>query len=351
VAERSYARLADRVAQMPVAERPQALFLVGDQVYVDDTAGLFVPTSGSDVHRAYRLNFELEARRRLTKAVPTFPLLDDHEVIDNWEPSPAGTAEPEFVSTALDAYRQYQHDTVDPGKTPPFDYKRTVGGLPVFVLDVRSGRQPRTLRGVAGTATVEQALIHPDAGFAELRQWLQAKKALGCPLLIVTSVALFPFSRAALAGGGDRIGLDDWGGYPRSALALLQALVEEQARNVVLLAGDRHLSSVSSLWLDGSQGPLEVVSVVSSGTHAPWPFANARPEDYLLAGPCTIGAGGAAVTGTIVTAAARRGNGSTLLRLRKDAGGAWELAVELDLEGGFTTHRRRLGDSMNRQWT
>jgi hypothetical protein len=336
---------------MPVAERPQALFLVGDQVYVDDTAGLFVPTSGSDVHRAYRLNFELEARRRLTKAVPTFPLLDDHEVIDNWEPSPAGTAEPGFVSTALDAYRQYQHDLVQPGAEPPFDYVTNAGGLPAFVLDVRGARQPRTVRGVAGTADVEQALIHPDSDFAALRSWLQSKKALGCPLLVVTSVALFPFSRAALAGRGDRIGLDDWGGYPRSALALLRVLVEEQAERVVLLAGDRHLSSVSSLWLEGTQGPLEVVSVVSSGTHAPWPFANARPDDYWLAGPCTFATAGAAVTGTIVTAAARGGNGFALLRLHKDAGGAWALAVELALEGGSTTHRRRLGDTVNSHWT
>ena len=90
--------------------------------------------------------------------------------------------------------------------------------------------------------------------------------------------------------------------------------------------------------------------MVSSGTHAPWPFANAHPGDYWLTGPCSLGAGGSSVTGTIVTAAARGGNGFALLRLRKDAGGAWELEVELDLEGGSSTHRRRLGDTLDRHW-
>ena len=41
----------------------------------------------------------------------------------------------------------------------------------------------------------------------------------------------------------------DWGGYPRSLHAVLALIAEVRARHVVLLSGDRHLSSVSSLWL------------------------------------------------------------------------------------------------------
>jgi len=39
------------------------------------------------------------------------------------------------------------------------------------------------------------------------------------------------------------------------------------------------MSSVASLFLRGAHGPVEVVSVVSSGLYAPWTFVNSWPDE------------------------------------------------------------------------
>jgi hypothetical protein len=59
---------------------------VGDQVYVDPTAGLYDPTAKED---RYRLPYEAWLRQKnvrdVLRRIPSFMLLDDHEIDDNWE--------------------------------------------------------------------------------------------------------------------------------------------------------------------------------------------------------------------------------------------------------------------------
>ena len=162
---------------------------------------------------------------------------------------------------------------------------------------------------------------------------------------------MFPLQRAALTSGeAERIALDDWSGYPQSLFALLDFIRAKAIEHVVLLSGDRHLSSVSSLWLDRENQPaLEVVSIVSSGLHAPWPFANSRPEDYVLDGPLTFAHAGATIKGTMVTGAVGGRDGFAIVTVdRVDAG--WRLSVQLDLADGVCSCRRVLGDAGDRRW-
>ncbi|RUR69352.1 hypothetical protein EJP67_20040 [Variovorax guangxiensis] len=350
-AQASYRRLARRLEVLAPPHKPQLLVLAGDQVYVDQTAGLFVPAGGDDVGQAYALTFRLEALRQVMASLPTYPLLDDHEVMDDWEPGPDPYGTP-AVRAALDGYFSQQHKLVrDMGRRRdqrPFDYSIAPAGFPFYMLDTRSTRQQRVLRtagqAVASAAPLEQAAIRTEAGMADLRKWLEAAPA-GLPKFIVSPVALFPMPRAAIFGDpAQRLGLDDWSGYPASQRALLELLRDISARHVVVLSGDRHMSSVSSLWLQASGGPVEVISVVSSGLYAPWTFVNARPDAFWLDGQFEPGA-------TMVTAAVGIGNGFAVLQVERGATGHWRIGVTLDLDDGLTQCHRDLDPAGGSGWT
>lgn len=353
-AQASYRRLAQRLEVLLPPHKPQLLVLAGDQVYVDQTAGLFVPAGGDDVGQAYALTFRLEALRQVMASLPTYPLLDDHEVMDDWEPGPDPYGTP-AVRDALDGYFAQQHKLVK-GIGPhrdqrPFDYRMAPAGFPFYMLDTRSTRQRRALRTDTHVAPLDRAAIRAEAGMGDLKKWLEAAPAV-LPKFIVSPVAVIPMPRAAAFGDpAERLGLDDWSGYPASQRALLELLRDTTARHVVLLSGDRHMSSVSSLWLQSAQGPVEVISVVSSGLYAPWTFVNARPDAFWLDGEVELGAVPGAFTATMVTAAVGTGNGFAVLQVERGAGGHWRIGVTLDLDDGLTRCHRDLDPAAGRGWT
>ena len=139
-----YRRLAQRLEDA-CAPRSQLLLLIGDQVYVDDTAGLFDADGSDDPAASYLLSFRMPALRNVTSALPSYPLLDDHEVADNWQPEAPPTP---AQCAALGAYIAFQHKLVGaPVKQPtgPFDDTLAPAGFPVFMLDTRSQRSARSL--------------------------------------------------------------------------------------------------------------------------------------------------------------------------------------------------------------
>ena len=141
--------------------------------------------------------------------------------------------------------------------------------------------------------------------------------------------------------------------YKRQASqrALLELLRDTSARHVVVLSGDRHMSSVSSLWLQAKAGPVEVISVVSSGLYAPWPFVNARPDAFWLDGKVELGAVPGAFSATMATAAVGAGNGFAMLQVERGAGGHWRIEVTLDQDDGLTQCRRDLDPAGATGWT
>ncbi|MCL6286117.1 hypothetical protein M3P21_21655, partial [Ruegeria sp. 2012CJ41-6] len=88
VAYRSYDALADRLAGGQ-SEPPRFMLFVGDQIYADPTAGLFDPIDKDD---RYRIPYENWLRapgvRTALRSAPSYMLLDDPELYDNYEPTP-----------------------------------------------------------------------------------------------------------------------------------------------------------------------------------------------------------------------------------------------------------------------
>lgn len=203
-------------------------------------------------HGRYRRNWAHPDWTALLSQFPSYPILDDHEIADNYG-SRAQHHTPiwrQVRSAATAAYRHYQHDRVDAlplGHCGPFDYAFEYGSLQGYVLDVRSMRNSRD---------GEHARVFDPEQLAAFSRWLNTR--VDAPVLFVV-VSVPPFfmpgwmSRLArrLPGDFKEDAHDRWmhPQFARDRRRMLGLLRDHQRRNprqkVVLVAGDVHVGYVS----------------------------------------------------------------------------------------------------------
>ena len=289
LAQASYRRLARRL-DTPAASGmppPQLLLLLGDQVYVDETAGLFNPvTERLAFEQIYERSLALPAFRSVTTRLPTFMMLDDHEVRDNWQP-------PHDLLDKDDEEALHNFHDRQAGLNPmrpivaraSYSFSAAPGGWPLFVLDTRTRRAVRTPQDFDGFE------ILPAQELEDLLAQLDAleRKSPGCPKLVAIPGVLLPLERSVnpLPGHNPepRWSSDGWAGYPASRSRLLGEIARRGIYNVIFLQGDAHLSMAGTIELTVADKPaVRVFSVVSSGLYAPWRFANAEPANFVLQG-------------------------------------------------------------------
>ncbi|MDH3469574.1 MAG: hypothetical protein OES26_27425, partial [Gammaproteobacteria bacterium] len=72
---------------------PRFAILTGDQIYADASAGLFDPSvKRGRFELPYHMWLRFPRVRGVLRQFPSFMVLDDHEIIDNWEPVPGDIA-------------------------------------------------------------------------------------------------------------------------------------------------------------------------------------------------------------------------------------------------------------------
>ncbi|MDY0056863.1 MAG: alkaline phosphatase D family protein [Methyloversatilis sp.] len=271
------------------------VFMLGDQIYADATAGLIDSDDLRDRYtERYRTAFGSPHFARLCASVPVHFAVDDHEIDDQWSGEPARR---EQTAQAMHIAAAYQWRFPQIGM---FDYNGLAYALPhpdevacpVFVMDARFEREYRH-RGNLGAAR----MIHPRQ-MALLERWLIQAQAFDGPKFIVSSVVLAPFERHALDRSGCidlRDGTswteDGWGGYPATLAWLIQRIVELDVRKVVFVGGDQHLSSVSELDLHFGERSVRAWQVVASGLYAPLPLASLQREEMATAADVIVQAG------------------------------------------------------------
>jgi hypothetical protein len=273
-AEASYRRLADHITTSE-AGRPTHLLLVGDQVYVDATAGLLDPIRLDDRFRVpYEQLVRIESLRRVMRRVPVFCMLDDHEINDNWEPFRQG-AGGSLYQRGIAAYWTFQRMRLPAsvGPMPPIWYSVGGVGWSAFMINTRTARDWRS------EATLGQAQILGEVQQAALEQWL-----LGLPAdhlkLVAGPAMLLP---RLLEHMDDPLHLDNWQGYPRSLHRTLAFLFERQIANVHFLSGDAHLGCDVKITITGRGAPAVTTrSTHAPALYAPLPFANEQPWNLKL---------------------------------------------------------------------
>lgn len=321
------------------SDGPQFLVLCGDQVYLDETAGLFDPiAAGGDVNdvqdppydRSYELTWRLAPMRATVARLPVFAMLDDHEVKDNWKGVASLDPSADRVERALRAYDRYQAPLNPPKPLVGGDrsFVAYPAGVPLVVLDTRSRR---SLRHASNITTAD--IVPEPVMLAAMERLLDAPP--DAVKFLVSPSPILPPERYEAAHPAERLRSDSWSGFPKSTVELLSFIRDREVRRVVVLSGDAHLSSVSSFRFEGSAA--RVVSVVSSGLYTPWPFANQSPHELLLEGEADLGWIDHPCRGTMALHAMSAANGHAVITMRHDASGLAWLDVSLRSANGATT--------------
>ena len=296
--------------QCGAANAPRFVLMNGDQIYADKVRHwipLFRADTPAEFQERYLTAFTSHNMRALLKAVPTYMILDDHEIEDDWTAARmdgserAGT----LYQNAIAAYKNYQwihsprnycsRDNLAGVSGDKFYYSFECGGYPFFVVDTRTQR----IQNGNGCNLADNHLLgYPSANAASehrvqinmLCDWLveQQTKIGNRPKFIATASMFVP-NGLATAGSDARAQQkkcadDSWAAFPETRRQLLQTMVDNNIQNVVFLCGDAHSSCVAEISFTHTatgQLPLRALAITSSAFYWPWPFSNGDADSFV----------------------------------------------------------------------
>lgn len=335
-ADASMCRLAGRLDQ---PDPPTLLVLAGDQIYADDTAGLFdLPHDDERYRQAYRQRAASRGPQALAGRLVQQMLMDDHEVEADWEfDDAAGRAR---LQAARRAYWQWQR-LGDPHDVPQALWTTLRHrGFDFFMGDCRSEREPRQADDLA------RRHIMAAAQREALQAWLLA--ARGRPHFVATSSMLLPRKLATACQPPAALHSDAWDGYPASLHGLLAHLCDHALDHTVFLSGDEHVGCVARAHIERLGGDGRVLSqatchsVHTPALYAPYPFANALAEhfadDEVFGFSLADGHALRHYRCTVRTWRPAMGDGFVLLRVARHAQGGWVVRAGFDHAGGQETY-------------
>ncbi|MEM7307264.1 MAG: DUF4112 domain-containing protein [Planctomycetota bacterium] len=266
--------------------RADLVLLLGDQIYADGTRRYsllgaervrellgpgperLAERSVEEIRRAYHAQYRLFALpewRALLAELPCLPILDDHDLVNNWRATERHSSEgwDRIERGARLAYEDYQAARVlgaDARGRASYHFSQELGPAGLFVLDLRSERQPGSgqLLSAAQRADFERFLDARDDRRAlvigasvpplhvseRLNRWI--------PRSLGGIHEEFADRWSASAFVGDR----DW---------LLTRLHDEARRRpgqgIFVLSGDIHVASAARAdWSDGTPGLVQLIS-------------------------------------------------------------------------------------------
>jgi alkaline phosphatase D len=257
------------LAQITGTQNPRPvdlLLMVGDQIYADDLNFILPDKRWDEYVQRYRDNFGREHLRTLMSQVPTYMILDDHEIKDNWSQDQAFGDETnrQRFAAAMQAYASYQlvhGPAFDPAEGTPTKlwYTFAHGCTDFFVMDLRTERfrTPSARRMIS------------DNQMRALKSWLL--QPTPSVKFVVSSVPLFPESPSD----------DTWHGFPEQRIEILDTIRDNNIARVVFLSGDSHCSLTSTLTAS-THPSFRVLSIISSSFF--WPYPHGLGNMFQLSG-------------------------------------------------------------------
>ncbi|MEQ9363428.1 MAG: alkaline phosphatase D family protein [Leptospirales bacterium] len=295
--DRIFRAILDRVY---TAAGPARFFLmIGDQIYADLYSrhiGVLRADTFEEFQERYRSAFETPNMRQLMRSLPTYMILDDHEIEDNWHQSRIHIPEKRLLfNTAIASYRSYQwiHSPRNYGDRLYYDYE--CQGYPFFVLDVRTQRVSTETKFEDNHLLGYPAKDSPfpkkskDGEFPrypgqidQLCRWLiAAQERRGDRAKFIVSPGVFVPN--TVENAHDPRAGDSWSAFPATRRTLLATIVEHSIQNVVFLCGDVHCSIVAEMSFHSKGGtlPIKAYSVTSSAFYWPFPFSDGDPNTFV----------------------------------------------------------------------
>ena len=244
-------KIYDAIRAAHDKRRLHGLLLIGDQIYADDLGPFGADDTVEEFFKRYRRVFAQPFFRRLLNTVPTYMMLDDHEIENNWPQGATSPRAADKFKAATHAYQVYQAS-----HSPVFDVDdRRIVGIPkklwyefsngkcdFFVMDTRTER-------VLGSSPPQ--ILGPEQ-MKQLLRWLARGQGEGRIKIVVSAV---PFL-SVLPNESE----DKWSGFEVQRNAILQAIQQKQLRNIVFVSGDVHCSFACTAELED----VKVHQIVSS---------------------------------------------------------------------------------------
>jgi len=206
---------------------PQALLLLGDNVYIDD------PETPMIQRYCYYRRHSRPEWRSLVADTPVFAIWDDHDfgTDDSWGGPLVDV--PDWKRHVWNVFKQnWVNPVYGDGKQNPgcwFDF--TIGDIHFVMLD---GRYYRTDAGRFGGDGVPQPSMLGPVQKQWLKDRLQSSEATFKVL-----VSPVPWDFRAKTG---QPGLDTWLGYAEEREEIFSFIEDHQIEGVVLMSADRHRS-------------------------------------------------------------------------------------------------------------
>ena len=277
-------------------QNPVAIFGTGDQIYTDagynDAVLPGHPTSAwahvcnnpypllnikafeQHLHRCYQSFYSFQPIAATIKKIPSFNVWDDHEIRDGWgshgdEYDAKGklndTLAPYYLA-ARKAFIDHQwiigpvkkNSAPDNDAALSLDFK--IKGVPVFALDLRSGRNIKT-----------KTVIHPSQ-MNDFRVWCKNLQS-GQEVVIITSIPLFAeaigesMASETMEEMKDDI-QDSWENNKDQKDLIIKELIKLRERNIqpILVAGDLHYGSITEVWyMKDDKKKLLAYEIIASG--------------------------------------------------------------------------------------
>lgn len=316
VAYQSYRTLSK---ELEINETPlDLMLLLGDQIYVDATAGLFDPLDHVQAYQApYEKWLSNRSVRKVMRKLPNYKMLDDHEIIDNWEPGHPL----EKLKQGLTAFKAFQFGAENGRDLSKFWGPIEASPLPIFMLNTRTDRSERS-RGASDNAS-----MIGDKQLAGLIRWVDQLPE-GKPCVISSSSLLLPRHYPLDHETTATFMLDSIDGYPKTFRALLQMVVDRPERIFVFVSGDEHIPLIAKITFHDAQGIFitKTHSIHTGALYAPYPFANGQKEQLIENDefPVMTSAGQTYVCSVTVEHLDPT-PGFTRLDLSRDHAGQWQL--------------------------
>ena len=281
----------------------QFVLMAGDQIYADKISR-HIPVGRADTPQEFQQRY-FEAfgsgnMRRLLSRVPTYMILDDHEIENNWTQNRTDKrGKQQLFDYAIAAYENYQWRHSPRTFQPCLYYSFECNGYPFFVLDTRTQRY---IDDEAGDLGNNHLLGRSSTGGGKpsqlnrLLSWLvmQQKDRGNTPKFVVTPSVFVPNTMDARESRGSKyvsektkaewkMKSDSWPAFPETRRAILNCIINNEIQNVVFLSGDIHCSTVAALEFSGAveASKLKAFSVASSAFYWPIPFFAGKPSSFV----------------------------------------------------------------------
>lgn len=239
-----------------------AMLMTGDQIYVDDLNRIAPDREYKEILNKYRAAFSQPNISKLMAGTPTYMILDDHEIEDNW-PANKSKNDDYLYKNAIAAYELYQashspaHELLTDGQisrqAEQYWYQFTEGDIEWFVTDSRTRRN----------LSADDRRILDEEQEQALLKWLIHSPAR--VKFVVISVMFYPDRK--------KLGDDAWKAFPEQRLRLLETIRTQRIHNVIFVSGDVH-GSLTSRLTHSADRDFEVHTVVSS------PLCNSKLLPY-----------------------------------------------------------------------